>query len=168
LPLKRVFTGLLSNVVRHHDRLHAKVLIKHASVGDFDEFAVIDDGPGIPEDFYDRVFEMLQTLKPRDAKEGSGMGLALVRRLVEWAGVQISLGSNVPRGLVVRFSWPKIWKVVPTASAEVRLHGRLSSLLGDGGWVRRSRQLIAARGLALSAPRSGFRGKPLNLGPAAK
>ncbi len=119
LPLKRVFLGLLGNCARHHDALPARVTIETRSIGEYDEFTIADDGPGIPPEFYDRVFEMFQTLKPRDANEGSGMGLTLVRRLIEWSGGRIALSPNTPRGVVVTFSWPKVWKAIPTASGSI-------------------------------------------------
>ena len=46
-----------------------------------DSFAVHDYGPGIPAEFQEEVFQMFHTLKPRDQVEGSGMGLAMVRRI---------------------------------------------------------------------------------------
>ncbi len=66
-----------------------------------------DDGPGIPEQFRERVFGMFQTLKPRDEVEGSGMGLAIVRKLVDRQGGKVWLaGGSDGRGLAVHFTWP--------------------------------------------------------------
>jgi signal transduction histidine kinase len=72
------------------------------------EFAVADDGPGIPLNYRDRVFGMFQTLKPRDQIEGSGMGLAIVRKLVDRQGGRIWLDDGrEQRGVTVRFTWPR-------------------------------------------------------------
>ena len=70
------------------------------------EFAVSDDGPGIPPQHQQRVFAMFQTLKPRDEVEGSGIGLALVKKAVEAMGGIVTLESDGKRGCTVRFTWP--------------------------------------------------------------
>lgn len=119
LPLKRVFMNLLTNAVKHHDRPRGIVTVRCIDRGDYFEFSVTDDGPGIPEEYHDRVFQMFQTLKPRDANEGSGMGLALVRRVVESAGGRLALESGNGRGSTFRFTWPRVWRDVPPASSSM-------------------------------------------------
>ena len=66
-----------------------------------------DDGPGIPERFHAQVFEMFHTLKPRDQVEGSGMGLAFVKKSVEQVGGALQLVSREGEGATFSFSWPK-------------------------------------------------------------
>ena len=64
-------------------------------------------GPGAPERFRERVFGMFQTLKPRDEVEGSGMGLAIVKKLIERQGGRIWLtDGREAKGLSVHFTWP--------------------------------------------------------------
>ena len=70
-------------------------------------FAVKDDGPGIPGRFHDQIFNMFQTLKPRDQVEGSGMGLAMVRKNIEVFGGTLALDSAEGHGSVFRFTWPQ-------------------------------------------------------------
>jgi signal transduction histidine kinase len=71
------------------------------------EFRVADDGPGIGSEYQSRVFGLFQTLRPRDEVEGSGMGLALVKKLVEARGGRIWLASAPPRrGATFHFTWP--------------------------------------------------------------
>ncbi len=110
-PLKQVFLNLISNAAKHHDRTQGRIDISASDAGDFYRFSVSDDGPGIPDKFRDRVFGIFQTLKPRDEVEGSGMGLALVKRLVEWAGGMIWIEGNKhaldTRGVSFLFTWPK-------------------------------------------------------------
>jgi signal transduction histidine kinase len=67
---------------------------------------VIDDGPGISNAYHGKVFEMFQTLRPRDDEEGSGLGLSLVKKTVESLGGQVQLKSE-GRGCCFQFSWPK-------------------------------------------------------------
>ena len=107
-PLTQIFQNLIGNAVKHHDRPgEGHVLVDAETRPDGVEFRVSDDGAGIPEKFHDRVFGMFQTLRPRDEVEGSGMGLAVVKKLVERRGGRIWLtGGRGDRGLSVHFLWP--------------------------------------------------------------
>jgi signal transduction histidine kinase len=124
VPLKRVFLNLLNNAAKHNDRPQGHVTVTCSDLGDAFEFEIKDDGPGIPKEFHERVFQMFQTLKPRDATEGSGMGLALVRRIVESASGKIGIRSQEEpgaRGTTFTFSWPKDWQdILPTSQANMR------------------------------------------------
>ena len=72
------------------------------------EFLVTDDGPGIPPAFHTKIFQMFQTLKPRDEVEGSGMGLAIVQKVVEGQGGTVRVESDgIHRGTTMRFTWRK-------------------------------------------------------------
>lgn len=106
-PLEQVFRNLIGNAIKHHDRRDGLVEISSRDAGAFVEFTVRDDGPGIPPEFHEQVFKMFQTLKPRDQVEGSGMGLALVKKIVENQTGQISLESAAGKGAAFRFTWPK-------------------------------------------------------------
>ncbi|HSH87658.1 MAG TPA: PAS domain S-box protein [Methylophilus sp.] len=106
-PLEQVLRNLFTNAIKHHDRtlghihLSAKLANKH-----YYEFSVTDDGPGISPEYQERVYLMFQTLRPRDEVEGSGMGLALVKKIVEAYGGTTSIVSDGKRGCSVRFTWP--------------------------------------------------------------
>lgn len=107
VPFEQVFLNLINNAVKHHDRPHGCVRVSAEENETFVTFAVEDDGPGIPEAFHERVFEMFQTLQPRDEVEGSGMGLAVVKKTIENRGGTIELISNGNRGTCFKFTWPK-------------------------------------------------------------
>ncbi len=106
-PLTQVLQNLISNAIKHHDRPeNGHVWIEALALPDAIEFIITDDGPGIPERFRERVFGMFQTLKPRDEVEGSGMGLAIVKKLIERQGGKIWLGEGrTGKGLAVHFAW---------------------------------------------------------------
>ena len=105
--LAQVLQNLIGNAIKHHpDPAHGHVWVDAEQQGDLYEFRVSDDGPGIPEQYRTRVFGMFQTLKPRDEVEGSGMGLAIVRKLVERQGGQVWLSDRPSGGLQVHFTWP--------------------------------------------------------------
>lgn len=113
LPLKRVLLNLVANAIRHHDRKIGAIHISARRVADYFEFSVADDGPGIPAAFHEKIFQMFQTLRPRDECEASGMGLALVKRIVEQVGGKVDIEST-GRGATFRFTWPRHWPSRPS------------------------------------------------------
>jgi PAS domain S-box-containing protein len=88
-PLEQVFRNLIGNAIKHHPGPKGTIEIAHEETEEFYVFSVQDDGEGIPQEYADRVFQMFQTLKPRDEVEGSGMGLAIVSRIVGWQGGRV-------------------------------------------------------------------------------
>lgn len=110
--LEQVLRNLIGNAVKHHDRMDGKIEIEVSDAKNFIEIAISDDGPGISQGFHEKIFLMFHTLKPRDTVEGSGMGLAMVKKLIEsqdgWIIVESNSGS---RGTIFRFLWPKLWKI---------------------------------------------------------
>ena len=107
MPLQQILMNLLGNAIKHHHRNGGciEVSVEDCEADYF--FVVKDDGPGIALRFQDQIFKMFQTLKPRDQVEGSGMGLALVRKAIEVYGGTISLQSAEGQGSTFRFNWPK-------------------------------------------------------------
>jgi signal transduction histidine kinase len=106
VPLELVFRNLISNAVKHHDKAAGNIWVSAEKKGDFVEFLVRDDGPGVSADHQDRVFGMFQTLRPRDEIEGSGIGLALVKKSIETVGGKVVLESDGHNGCTFRFTWP--------------------------------------------------------------
>ncbi len=108
VPLEKVLRNLINNALKHHDLDKGSVAVSAVQKDEFIEFRVVDDGPGIPPEFHEKIFQMFQTLKPRDTVEGSGMGLAIVKKSVEAAGGTIHVESAPPaRGTTFVFTWPK-------------------------------------------------------------
>jgi PAS domain S-box-containing protein len=106
-PLTQVFQNLIGNAIKHRDRDIGKITITGRRVPGGYAFTVADDGPGIPPQFHDRIFGLFQTLRPRDEVEGSGMGLALVRKQVELYGGTVTVRSDVGHGAAFEFTWPE-------------------------------------------------------------
>jgi signal transduction histidine kinase len=107
-PLEQVLRNLIANGLKHHDRDAGSVVVSARDIGDRVEFRVEDDGPGIERQFHERIFEMFATLRPRDEVEGSGMGLAIVKKSVEGNGGTIQVESSPPaRGSAFVFTWEK-------------------------------------------------------------
>lgn len=108
-PLDIVLRNLISNSVKHSVASGGRIEIRLKEQDERYLFSVLDDGPGIPEKYHQQVFEMFQTLKSRDQVEGSGMGLAVVKKIIEFYGGDVSIRSddNVG-GTEVSFTWKKV------------------------------------------------------------
>jgi two-component system sensor histidine kinase VicK len=105
--LEQVLRNLINNAVKYHDKQNGEVVLSGRRVGAFVEFAVRDDGPGILPKFHDRIFELFQTLKRRGEVESTGMGLAIVKKLVERQNCRITVHSQGDgTGTQFRFQWP--------------------------------------------------------------
>jgi hypothetical protein len=113
LAMQRVLCNLIHNAIKHHDKARGTIEIDFEDDGGQYIFCVSDDGPGIPAAYHHKIFEMFQTLKPRDIKEGSGMGLAFVKKIITLYGGTITLSSGPGRGSMFRFTWPKKMKELP-------------------------------------------------------
>ncbi len=104
----QVLHNLLDNAIKHHDRTDGRITVSCRDAGAFYAFRVEDDGPGIAPEFHDKVMQIFQTLKRRDVYESSGMGLALVKRIIEQHGGTFAIESPLTdRGCAMCFSWPK-------------------------------------------------------------
>ena len=106
-PLEQVFSNLIANAIKHHDKGAGTIRVSAADRGAFFEFAIADDGPGIPPNLHERAFQLFQTLKPRDKTESTGLGLSIVKKLVEWQGGKVWIVSDGTRGTEVRFLWKR-------------------------------------------------------------
>ncbi len=107
--MEQVLSNLVANVVKHHDRQDGRAVLSYRQSKTLHHFTLTDDGPGIPEKFHGRIFKMFQTLRPRDEIEGSGIGLAIVKRTVESAGGTVTVTSPVTdRGTAIAFTLPII------------------------------------------------------------
>jgi signal transduction histidine kinase len=104
--LERIFHNLISNAIKHHDKDEGTILISWKLISGYHQFSVNDDGPGIDPKFHYSVFEMFRTLRPRDEVEGSGMGLTLIKKTVEYYGGTIRLESELGKGTTFLFTWP--------------------------------------------------------------
>lgn len=108
-PLETVMRNLISNAIKHHPGPQGRIVVSCKEEGDRYLYSIEDDGEGIPKQYAERVFEMFQTLKPRDQVEGSGMGLAIVNRIVQWQGGRVWFESPAPsgKGTIFKFQWKK-------------------------------------------------------------
>lgn len=105
MPIAQVFQNLLGNAIKHHDLGRGTVTISVQKTPEGLRFWVVDDGPGIAPQYRESVFDMFTTLKRRDEVEASGMGLALVRKLVKLEGGLCGIEPSSGRGARIWFDW---------------------------------------------------------------
>lgn len=106
-PLQQILMNLVQNAIKHGCANGGTVSIAGYETTDSYRFTVQDDGPGIDPIYHERVFGIFQTLQPRDRVEGAGIGLAIVKKLVETRGGTISLTSAVGNGARFEITLPK-------------------------------------------------------------
>lgn len=108
VPLEIVLRNLISNAIRHHDRDEGNISVTCEEVNECYLIKVIDDGPGIPPELQDKAMEMFQTLRSRDEVEGSGMGLAMINKILEHFSGRLEIHSDGQNGTELHVIWPKI------------------------------------------------------------
>lgn len=105
--LRQVFQNLIDNAIKHADKPQIEIKVKWAESGPYWKFSVADNGPGIEERHFERIFKLFQTLATKDKADSTGMGLAITRRIVERACGSIWVESQVGKGTTFHFTWPK-------------------------------------------------------------
>jgi light-regulated signal transduction histidine kinase (bacteriophytochrome) len=108
--LAAVFQNLIGNALKFHsDAGPPHVRISAQRDGDEWVFACADDGIGIEPEYAERIFMIFQRLHPKDAYAGTGIGLAMCRKIVEYHGGRIWLDTDAPDDRTTfRFTLPAI------------------------------------------------------------
>lgn len=104
--MQQVFQNLVSNAIKYMDKPEGIVRIGCEQAGDRWRFSVADNGPGIEERHHERIFQLFQTLAPRDRIESSGVGLTLVKKILEMYGSDVSIQSIFGAGTTFSFTLP--------------------------------------------------------------
>jgi CHASE1-domain containing sensor protein/two-component sensor histidine kinase len=108
-PFQLIFRNLISNAIKHHDnKIEGLISISVEENETFYVFKVQDDGPGIEQIYHEKIFGLYQTLKPKDEVEGSGMGLAIIRKTVHFYEGDITLDPSSTNGACFVVQWPKV------------------------------------------------------------
>lgn len=105
--MEQAFQNLISNALKFMDKPNGIVQIECADNESFWQFSVKDNGPGIDPRYHDRIFKIFQTLSSRDERESTGIGLTLVKKIVELYGGKVWLKSEMGRGSTFFFTIPK-------------------------------------------------------------
>jgi len=105
--ITQVFQNLISNAIKYMDKPHGKISISCTENGEFREFHVADNGPGIDKKYFDKIFQIFQTLTSADKLESTGIGLTIVKKIVEYYGGKVKVSSIVGKGSTFTFTLPK-------------------------------------------------------------
>jgi PAS domain S-box-containing protein len=105
--LKQVFQNLLSNAVKYMDKPDGSIKVGCTEEGQMWKFSVSDNGPGIEQRHFERIFRIFQTLSENNESEGTGIGLPVTKKIVELYGGKIWVESEVGKGSTFYFTFPK-------------------------------------------------------------
>jgi len=108
IRLMQVFQNLLSNAVRYMDKPQGRIRIGCVEEDGLWKFSIADNRPGIASEYFEKVFKMFQTLSARDESESRGIGLTLVKKIVELNDGKIWLESKVGEGSTFLFTLRKL------------------------------------------------------------
>ncbi|MCM1981690.1 sensor histidine kinase [Lyngbya confervoides] len=104
--LSQVFMNLLSNAIKHNHQDQGKIAVSAQAVEGGYEFTVTDNGPGIDPEDQERIFNIFETLGPSQNVYNTGIGLALVKKVVKRQGGWIKVTSAPGSGASFCFFWP--------------------------------------------------------------
>jgi signal transduction histidine kinase len=107
VPLQQVFLNLIGNAIKYTRRPDAEVRVECRDEGAHHHFTVADNGPGIAPEYHERIWGIFQTLAARDDVEGTGIGLSVVKKIVEARGGRAWVESAEGRGATFHVLWPK-------------------------------------------------------------
>ncbi len=105
--IRQIFCNLIGNAINFMDKECGKVVIKCEQEHGFWKFSVADNGPGIEDEHFERIFKIFQTLSPKDHFESTGIGLTITKKIVEFYGGRIWVQSKIGKGSSFFFTLPK-------------------------------------------------------------
>lgn len=105
LPLFQVLVNLIGNGIKHHHSEAGAIQISIEDHGDFYEFAIADNGPGIAPEHQEQMFKIFQAVNPQNRSDSTGIGLAIVKKTIEAEGGAIWLKSELGKGTTFYFTW---------------------------------------------------------------
>jgi PAS domain S-box-containing protein len=105
--LQQVFMNLIGNALKHAGRTDAAIRVGGVDAGASYEFTVADNGQGIAPEYHQKIWGLFQTLKARDRVDGAGIGLSVVKKIVESRGGRAWVESALGQGATFHFTWQK-------------------------------------------------------------
>lgn len=105
--LEQLFSNLISNAIKYHHKREGRISIKYSEEERYHKFSVADDGPGIPPEGREKIFHIFQTLHSKEREESTGVGLSIVKKIVENYGGSVWVDSDGRSGSAFTFKLPK-------------------------------------------------------------
>jgi len=106
--IQQVFQNLISNAIKYMDKAEGKINIACSAEDRQWKLSIADNGPGIEQQHFEKIFQLFQTLAPRDRVESTGVGLSLVKKIVEMYGGRVWLESTMGQGSTFFFTLPRM------------------------------------------------------------
>lgn len=105
IKLEQVFANLISNAVKYTPQEGGKIKISCRIFSEFYEFSVKDNGIGIAREYHQKIFEIFQTLREQNEQESTGVGLAIVKKIIDDHQEEIMVKSELGKGTEFIFTW---------------------------------------------------------------
>lgn len=118
VKLEQVFQNLLSNAIKFIDKPQGQILVDCTEEDDYWQISVTDNGIGIEEKYFTKIFQIFQKLSTTDDSESTGIGLSIVKKIVEMYGGSIWLESTVNQGSTFFFTIKKTLQIQPMQEVE--------------------------------------------------
>lgn len=119
--ITQVFQNLLSNAIKFMDKPQGIIKINCKANNGYWRFSVIDNGPGIDEKYHDMIFRIFQTVSAKDEYESTGVGLSVIKKIVELYGGKVWLDSEIGKGTSFHFTFPRTIPEQPSRSASQKM-----------------------------------------------
>jgi signal transduction histidine kinase len=103
----QVFQNLLGNAVKYMDKPEGQIKVGCVEQDGFWKFGVADNGPGIDEKYHKKIFKIFQTLCPQNRADSTGIGLSIVKKIVELNAGIVWIESEPGKGTTFFFTLPK-------------------------------------------------------------
>jgi PAS domain S-box-containing protein len=107
VPLQQVFMNLIGNAIKYANRSDVRIRVGVRELPKYYEFSVADNGQGIEPEYHQKIWGIFQRLEARDKVEGTGIGLSVVKKIVESRGGRVWVESAPGTGATFRFTWAK-------------------------------------------------------------
>jgi signal transduction histidine kinase len=104
--IQQLFQNLIGNAIKYMGKSTGEIHIGYHPLQNKGEFYVSDDGVGIEEKYFEKIFQIFQTLVSPEQSESTGVGLAIVKKVVELYGGRIWLKSTLGQGSTFFFTLP--------------------------------------------------------------
>lgn len=107
IKLEQIFTNLISNAVNYTTHTNGHIIVTCNEFTDYYEFSVKDNGIGIDPEYHNKIFEIFQTLREKNEMESTGVGLAIVKKIIDEQRGTIKVNSQLGEGAEFIFTWIK-------------------------------------------------------------
>ena len=107
IKIEQVFQNLISNAVKYNDKDICKIEIDYEDLSTHYLFRIKDNGKGMEEKNFEKIFQIFQTLQSKDDFESTGIGLSIVKRIVQLHGGEITVKSTLGEYTIFEFTLKK-------------------------------------------------------------